>query len=67
MGEHLPCKQGVKSSNLFISTKGKTRQEQHTGSKLSRLERAPDKRKVGGSSPLEPTRQQKLSKLYFEN
>ena len=20
MGEHLPCKQGVKSSNLFIST-----------------------------------------------
>ena len=32
LGEHLPCKQGVKSSNLFISTKGKTRQEQHTGS-----------------------------------
>ena len=22
MGEHLPCKQGVKSSNLFISTRG---------------------------------------------
>ena len=22
LGEHLPCKQGVKSSNLFISTKG---------------------------------------------
>ena len=21
LGEHLPCKQGVKSSNLFISTK----------------------------------------------
>ena len=21
MGEHLPCKQGVKSSNLFVSTK----------------------------------------------
>ena len=22
LGEHLPCKQGVKSSNLFISTMG---------------------------------------------
>ena len=22
LGEHLPCKQGVKSSNLFISTRG---------------------------------------------
>ena len=22
LGEHLPCKQGVKSSNLFISTSG---------------------------------------------
>ena len=22
LGEHLPCKQGVKSSNLFISTTG---------------------------------------------
>ena len=22
LGEHLPCKQGVKSSNLFISTNG---------------------------------------------
>ena len=39
LGEHLPCKQGVKSSNLFISTKqrrsaigSKKRQEQDTGS-----------------------------------
>ena len=24
LGEHLPCKQGVDSSNLFISTKGET-------------------------------------------
>ena len=23
MGEHLPCKQGVDSSNLFISTRGR--------------------------------------------
>ena len=23
LGEHLPCKQGVESSNLFISTCGK--------------------------------------------
>ena len=29
--------------------------EQAEGSQLSRLERAPDKREVGGSSPLEPT------------
>ena len=34
LGEHLPCKQGVKSSNLFISTMdGKTNWEEHwTGS-----------------------------------
>ncbi len=24
MGEHLPCKQGVDSSSLFISTRGET-------------------------------------------
>ena len=24
LGEHLPCKQGVKSSNLSVSTVGKT-------------------------------------------
>ena len=33
LGEHLPCKQGVKSSNLFISTRGKSEeQEFKTGS-----------------------------------
>ena len=33
LGEHLPCKQGVKSSNLFISTRGKSEeQELETGS-----------------------------------
>ena len=45
LGEHLPCKQGVESSSLFIST---------MGLQLSRLERTPDKREVGGSSPLKP-------------
>ena len=24
LGEHLPCKQGVESSNLFISTESKS-------------------------------------------
>ena len=27
MGEHLPCKQGVRSSILLISTKGEGRKE----------------------------------------
>ena len=34
MGEHLPCKQGVDSSNLFISTtgsEGKNRRPKLTG------------------------------------
>ena len=30
MGEHLPCKQGVRSSNLLISTKGTKRIETET-------------------------------------
>ena len=46
LGEHLPCKQGVMSSNLTISIQ--------MGLELSRLERTPDKREVGGSSPLKP-------------
>ena len=45
LGERLPCKQEVTSSNLVFSTEG---------SLLSWLERTPDKREVGGSSPLEP-------------
>ena len=32
LGEHLPCKQGVKRSNLFISTKVGTNLGHHTGS-----------------------------------
>ena len=52
LGEHLPCKQGVESSNLFIST-GIERFQM--GLYLSWLERTPDKREVGGSSPLKPT------------
>ena len=53
LGEHLPCKQGVKGSNPFIST---TNGETLMGSKLSWLERAPDKREVGSSNLLEPTK-----------
>ena len=30
LGEHLPCKQGVRSSNLLISTKGTKRIETET-------------------------------------
>ena len=52
LGERLPCKQEVSGSIPLISTS--------TGPKLSWLERATDNRKVGGSSPLGPTRQQKL-------
>ena len=47
LGERLPCKQEVTSSKLVFSTEG---------SSLSWLERTPDKREVGGSSPLEPTK-----------
>ena len=32
LGEHLPCKQGVKSSNLFISTRGESENSYYTGS-----------------------------------
>ena len=32
---------------------------------LSRLERAPDKRKVGGSSPLGPTKRLNLHEGFF--
>ena len=28
MGEHLPCKQGVKSSNLSVSTRRNAQQEE---------------------------------------
>ena len=34
---------------------GMTEDLKQTGSQLSWLERAPDKREVGGSNPLEPT------------
>ena len=37
------------------------------GLELSRLERPPDKREVGGSSPLKPTRQLSVVKEYLEN
>ena len=36
-----------------------------TGSQLRWLERAPDKRKVGGSNPLEPTKLERAK--YVEN
>ena len=57
LGEHLPCKQGVESSNLFVSIRKENFRASETteGLQLSRLERTPDKREVGGSSPLKPT------------
>ena len=33
LGEHLPCKQGVKSSNLSISTRRKIRQPELSGNR----------------------------------
>ena len=48
LGEHLPCKQGVRSSILLVSTI-------LMGLWLSWLERTPDKREVSSSSLLRPT------------
>ena len=50
LGEHLPCKQGVESSNLFISIA----RDGKWAYSISWLERTPDKREVGGSSLLKP-------------
>ena len=45
-----------------------TPKETNMGSQLRWLERAPDKREVGGSSPLEPTKLTKVSKnVFIEN
>ena len=55
LGERLPCKQEVSGSIPLISTS--------TGPWLSWLERATDNRKVGGSSPLGPTKQRLLLDL----
>ena len=35
LGEHLPCKQGVRSSILLISTKGRRKTETTTGRRKS--------------------------------
>ena len=35
LGEHLPCKQGVRSSILLISTKGRRKTEATTGRRKS--------------------------------
>ena len=51
LGERLPCKQEVSGSIPLISTK------ENMGPELSWLERTTDNRKVGGSSPLGPTKQ----------
>ena len=55
LGERLPCKQEVAGSNPTISTK-KVNLRRDTRARLSWLERTTDNRKVGGSSPLGPTR-----------
>ena len=42
----------------------------NAGAQLSWLERAPDKREVGGSSPLKPTKdcgQQTVVEMFIEN
>ena len=44
LGEHLPCKQGVRSSILLISTTW--------ANSSAWLEHTTDNREVGGSSPL---------------
>ena len=36
LGEHLPCKQGVRSSILLISTKGRRKTETTTGAETKR-------------------------------
>ena len=36
LGEHLPCKQGVRSSILLISTKGRRKTETTTNAKTKR-------------------------------
>ena len=58
LGEHLPCKQGVRSSILLISTTGRRRRKRRPDAETNmgfvaqgKLERTPDKREVGGSSP----------------
>ena len=57
LGERLPCKQEVAGSNPTISTKRiKRHLVQDEDPELSWLERTTDNRKVGGSSPLGPTR-----------
>ena len=49
LGEHLPCKQGVESSNLFISTEI----ERFQDGLIAQLgERLPCKQEVSGSIPL---------------
>ena len=53
LGEHLPCKQGVRSSILLISTK--EIDSFYMGLELRWLERTPDKREVDGSNPFKPT------------
>ena len=40
LGEHLPCKQGVRGSNPLISTKGGTEEGQQQGL-IAQLVRAP--------------------------
>ena len=35
LGEHLPCKQGVRSSILLISTKGRRKTETTTNARLT--------------------------------
>ncbi len=36
LGEHLPCKQGVKSSNLFISTRLREAEEEKPKRELNK-------------------------------
>ena len=65
MGEHLPCKQGVKGSNPFISTikerSLKKWNKPGNGGVAQLGEHLPCKQGVKGSIPFISTRQRRLS------
>ena len=53
MGEQVAA--GFKEKETVETVLYKLRKKQVEGLQLSRLERTPDKREVGGSSPLKPS------------
>ena len=51
LGEHLPCKQGVKGSNPFISTGCHNRQLHKTSLHVSAGDKGVSRRKISESRP----------------